>query len=124
MGKQRGDTVNKRPQWLGGFIRFTKSGKPTYVIERHWRGGYFKASTRMHTEKGALEELARFESDPESYVAGGRDRLLMTPELVMEYRSHLLDKGNTSGIDWIRWFISIAAAAVLTLGYTSLTRNK
>ena len=36
----------------------------------------------------------------------------------------LLDKGNTSGIDWIRWFISIAAAAVLTLGYTSLTRNK
>lgn len=31
---------------------------------------------------------------------------------------------NTSGIDWIRWAISIAAAVVLTLGYTALTRSK
>jgi uncharacterized membrane protein YeaQ/YmgE (transglycosylase-associated protein family) len=33
----------------------------------------------------------------------------------------LLGKGNTGGIDWIRWIISIAVAAVLTLGYTSMT---
>ena len=33
----------------------------------------------------------------------------------------LLGKGNTGGIDWIRWIISIAAAAVLTLGYTAMT---
>ncbi len=31
---------------------------------------------------------------------------------------------DTAGIDWIRWIISIAAAAVLTLGYTAFTRNK
>jgi uncharacterized membrane protein YeaQ/YmgE (transglycosylase-associated protein family) len=31
---------------------------------------------------------------------------------------------NTSGIDWIRWLISIAVAVVLTLGYTALTRKK
>ena len=38
----------------------------------------------------------------------------------------LASEGNadTAGIDWIRWIISIAAAAVLTLVYTSLTRNK
>ena len=36
----------------------------------------------------------------------------------------LLGKGDTGGIDWIRWVISIAAAAVLTLGYTSLTKNR
>lgn len=30
---------------------------------------------------------------------------------------------NTSGIDWIRWVISIAAAAVLTLGYTAATKK-
>ncbi|MGU3501512.1 GlsB/YeaQ/YmgE family stress response membrane protein [Mycobacterium sp. C31M] len=30
---------------------------------------------------------------------------------------------NTSGIDWIRWAISIAAAAVLTLGYTAATKK-
>ncbi|MGW0177052.1 GlsB/YeaQ/YmgE family stress response membrane protein [Rhodococcus sp. NPDC003322] len=33
------------------------------------------------------------------------------------------DTGDTAGIDWWRWIISIAAAAVLTLGYTSLTRK-
>jgi uncharacterized membrane protein YeaQ/YmgE (transglycosylase-associated protein family) len=28
---------------------------------------------------------------------------------------------DTAGIDWIRWLISIAVAAVLTLGYTAAT---
>lgn len=36
----------------------------------------------------------------------------------------LLHKGNTHGIDWIRWFISIAVAVVLTLIYTSLTSKR
>ncbi|MFD9683227.1 GlsB/YeaQ/YmgE family stress response membrane protein [Rhodococcus sp. NPDC059969] len=36
----------------------------------------------------------------------------------------LLDKGNTNGIDWIRWIISIAAAAVLSLGYAAVTGKK
>jgi uncharacterized membrane protein YeaQ/YmgE (transglycosylase-associated protein family) len=30
---------------------------------------------------------------------------------------------DTRGIDWIRWGISIAAAVVLTLGYTAVTRK-
>lgn len=34
------------------------------------------------------------------------------------------NKGDTGGIDWIRWIISIAAAVALTLGYTALTRKK
>lgn len=34
------------------------------------------------------------------------------------------DKGDTSGIDWWRWIISIAAAAVLTLAYTSVTSRR
>jgi hypothetical protein len=34
------------------------------------------------------------------------------------------DKGDTAGIDWIRWLISIAAAVVLTLGYTAATRKR
>jgi uncharacterized membrane protein YeaQ/YmgE (transglycosylase-associated protein family) len=36
----------------------------------------------------------------------------------------LLDKGNTAGIDWIRWFISIAAAAILVVIYGSITGKK
>ncbi|KJF20409.1 GlsB/YeaQ/YmgE family stress response membrane protein [Rhodococcus sp. AD45-ID] len=34
------------------------------------------------------------------------------------------DKGDTDGIDWIRWIISIAAAAVLSLGYSAVTGKK
>ncbi|MCK0093875.1 GlsB/YeaQ/YmgE family stress response membrane protein [Rhodococcus sp. HNM0563] len=38
----------------------------------------------------------------------------------------IASEGNTDtgGIDWIRWIISIAAAVVLTLLYTSMTRAK
>jgi uncharacterized membrane protein YeaQ/YmgE (transglycosylase-associated protein family) len=31
---------------------------------------------------------------------------------------------NTSGIDWIRWAISIGAAVVLCFGYTAMTRKQ
>ncbi|MCX5041585.1 GlsB/YeaQ/YmgE family stress response membrane protein [Aldersonia sp. NBC_00410] len=35
------------------------------------------------------------------------------------------DEGDTSGIDWIRWIISIAVAAVLCLAYGSIaSRSK
>lgn len=38
----------------------------------------------------------------------------------------IASEGNVDigGIDWIRWIISVAAAVVLTLGYTALTRSK
>ncbi len=31
---------------------------------------------------------------------------------------------NTSGIDWIRWVISIAVAVVLVLAYSGFTRRR
>ena len=34
------------------------------------------------------------------------------------------DKGDTVGIDWIRWFISIAAAAILVGIYGSIMGRK
>jgi uncharacterized membrane protein YeaQ/YmgE (transglycosylase-associated protein family) len=38
----------------------------------------------------------------------------------------IASEGNadTGGIDWIRWIISVAAAVVLSLGYTAVTRSK
>jgi len=36
----------------------------------------------------------------------------------------LLGGTDTPGIDWWRWIISIAAAVVLTLIYTTATRSK
>jgi uncharacterized membrane protein YeaQ/YmgE (transglycosylase-associated protein family) len=35
----------------------------------------------------------------------------------------LLGGGNTFGIDWIRWVISVAGAAILSFGYTAITRK-
>jgi hypothetical protein len=35
----------------------------------------------------------------------------------------LIGNGNTFGIDWIRWVISVAAAAILSLGYSAITRK-
>jgi uncharacterized membrane protein YeaQ/YmgE (transglycosylase-associated protein family) len=35
-----------------------------------------------------------------------------------------IGSGDTLGIDWIRWFISIAAAAVLVVIYGSITGKK
>jgi uncharacterized membrane protein YeaQ/YmgE (transglycosylase-associated protein family) len=35
----------------------------------------------------------------------------------------LVGNGNTGGIDWIRWVISVAAAAILSLGYSAITRR-
>lgn len=34
------------------------------------------------------------------------------------------NKGDTSGIDWIRWFISIVVAAVLVVAYGAITGRK
>lgn len=34
------------------------------------------------------------------------------------------DQGDTAGIDWIRWFISIAAAALLVVAYGAITGRK
>ena len=35
----------------------------------------------------------------------------------------LLGGGHTFGIDWIRWVISVAAAAILSFAYTAITRR-
>lgn len=36
----------------------------------------------------------------------------------------LMGGGDTGGIDWIRWFISIIVAAVLVVAYGSITGRK
>lgn len=116
MGKQRsGDGVETgRRRWLGGFVRETARGKAVFVIEKRIKGELFKVSTRCHTEKAALAELARFEVDPMLYVPGGAIGLRMTAELVVEYRNwQIAERGNshewalTSGnmlMDWLEAF--------------------
>jgi site-specific recombinase XerC len=125
MKKRRGENVARSPRrrWLGGFVRETASGKPVYVIEKYLRGAYFKASTRCHTESGALKELAKFEADPALYVSGKLDALIMTPELVLEYRDwQLTERGNTD--EWARWSASMLAHWMRAIGNRDLRRLK
>lgn len=66
------NALDRRRSWLGGEIRYDKQGRPIFIIRRRiGHGRQPKISTRCHTESGALVELARFEKDPEGYIAGG-----------------------------------------------------
>lgn len=43
--------------------------------------------------------------------------------LIGYWLSSVLGVRNTPGIDWIRWIISVAAAAVLSFAYTAITKR-
>jgi integrase len=118
----RGDAVETgRPKWLGGFIRETARGKRVYVIEKRIKGELFKVSTRCHTEKAALAELARFEVDPMLYVPGGAVGLRMTSELIIEYRNwQLTERGNSH--EWAHTSGNMLADWQAALGEIDLRR--
>jgi len=98
------------------------------VIERHIGGGYFKVSTRCHTEEAALVELARFEVDPYAYRPGlVVGKLEMTDELVLEYERWMVEvKGNTREwgriaanmlADWLEDFAGLDLRSLTTHGH-------
>jgi integrase len=58
----------------------------TYHIRASRGGRRYDVSTRCHTLRAAVGELAKFEADPDSYRAKGREhRATLTPELVARY---------------------------------------
>jgi hypothetical protein len=85
-------------KWAGGYIRRGKKA-PTYIIDR-WVGGvHFHVSTRCHSVRPALKQLERFEEDPIGYhPAGnpGRQELVMTAKLILEYRDWMEDEKGTT----------------------------
>jgi len=87
-----------RVKWEGGYIHQQRDGRPLYVIERQWSGRRFHISTRAHSARAAYEHLRRFESDPIGYeramaeATNRGDRLELTADLVMEFRTWLLSR--------------------------------
>lgn len=88
-----------REKWDdGGYIRREKDGSRTWVIERQVGGRRFHISTHAHSASAAYQHLRRFETDPFAYEAEMRtgrpeaDAVLLTAELVAEYREHLLER--------------------------------
>lgn len=120
MGKARGDWVGRR-RWLGGFVRETANGKPVFVIEKRINGALFKVSTRCHTEKAALAELARFEVDPVLYVPGGAVGLRMTAELIIAYRTWQMNERENS-YEWSHTSANLLMDWLEALGDVDLRR--
>lgn len=57
--------------WEGGYVRQDGRGREVYIIRRMVRGHRYHVSTRCHTARAALEQLARFEADPAAYDPRG-----------------------------------------------------
>lgn len=84
------------------YVHRTKNGKPLFVIERQMtidgERHRFHVSTRAHSLKPALEQLARFEADPFGYNPVGGDLrgpLLLDVPLAERFYRAQLAKGLT-----------------------------
>jgi len=114
-----------RLRWLGGYVRQGKKG-PVFIIEKVVGGRHFHVSTKCRTERAALRELERFESNPDGYDPRRRfeksDDVPMTAELIDEHeRWQLQVKRNTPehvtacGTYLEAWLLELAGRDLRTL---------
>ncbi|HEX8439026.1 tyrosine-type recombinase/integrase [Archangium sp.] len=71
MGEGTGKSQDYAETWEGGFVRLDAKGRKVYVIRRMINGRNYKVSTRASTLRAAMEQLKRFETDPENYNPAG-----------------------------------------------------
>jgi integrase len=85
--------------WDGGRIWRDDKGRTVYVIRKQVNGRRYEVSTRAHTLLGAIDQLRRFEADPEGYDPRGVIRkvpIRLTEPLVKQFlRWSLKEKRNT-----------------------------
>ncbi len=60
--------------WDGGYVRKDARGRDVYVIRQQVNGQRYEVSTRAFSVKAALEQLKRFQSDPDAYDPRGDER--------------------------------------------------
>lgn len=91
--------------WDGGFISISaKTGRKIFIIRRRVNGHQYEVSTRASTWKAAMEQLKRFEADPEGYKPEGEQRpdaLYLSEGLVQEFMDWSRDVKKNS--DTWRW---------------------
>ncbi len=89
------------PDWDGGYIRWSRRGRPTYIIHRMVGGRQYEVSTGCHILAAAKKHLIRFESDPPSYRRGGsgREPLRLTQELLDRYLTWSAEHNSPA---WVR----------------------
>ncbi len=79
--------------WPGGYARRTADGREVFYIHKRVAGRRWKKALPVATEAEALDELARFRSDPAAYVRGESLRiddgpLYLSPDLIAAYVAH------------------------------------
>lgn len=74
MGESKGKSQDCVETWEGGFIRTDVKGRKVYVIRRMINGKSYKVSTRAGNARAPMEQLKRFEADPEGYNPAGAPR--------------------------------------------------
>jgi len=93
---ESGTKKEKRRRWVGGYVR-----GGVYVIERWLRGTRYHVSTHARTERGALEQLRRFEADPAGYDPRGvaaLEPVVLTADLIAAHVAyHREEKQNSPG---------------------------
>jgi len=89
--------------WDGGYVRTDAHGRNIYVIRQQVNGKRYELSTRAFSVRAALEQLKRFQADPEGYDPRGErrpDPIYLNEELVREYLAYSREeKGNSKS--WV-----------------------
>ena len=89
--------------WAGGRYWADEDGRRTYYVRRTVGGYKYDVITGATTDRGALEQLRRFEADPSAYHPAGahRDPLRLTPALIDAFILFSETEKRNSG-PWVR----------------------
>jgi integrase len=70
--------------WEGGRYWQDEDGRKTYHIRRRVNGRRWEVTTHATTERGAMEQLKRFEAEPSAYNPAGAhaEKMALTPALI------------------------------------------
>jgi integrase len=104
MGESTGKSQDYAETWEGGFIRHESRGRKAYVIRRMINGRNYKVSTRATTLRAAMEQLKRFETDPEHYNPAGsshEEPIHLDAPLAAEFLAYSRDVDKNSPT-WVK----------------------
>ena len=77
--------------WEGGYIHRDARGRDLHVIRQQVGGKRYEVSTRTFSIRAALEQLKRFQADPDGYSARGEVRanpIFLNTALATEYLTY------------------------------------
>lgn len=87
--KPLGSSKRERIEGWPGYVHRQKNGKPLFIIEKQVGGRRFHVSTRANNITAAMEQLARFQANPEAYEPSGSTGrpVRFTAELLRDFRA-------------------------------------